>query len=314
MTKAGLNKLCQWCAELHEIGPDNCSLRGMVRKHPITPERAAELEKQGLIKYGPSSSPPLCAFPDAPWLLRSSEEHENCVVELPRSLKKGNYLLIDNSNAWIGGRTQAQKQYGPRGDWRINHGKLREKIMGEREECRSVVFGSDPNATAWKRFQQLGMEVVVSKRSRSNNREYLVDNQLTQYLCEDAAALDEYSSLFKGMGSQAREAMEEMRSSRVYCIVSGDKGYLEAIRWVLERGFRVKVYAWQSGCARQYAEEMRQEAAKGGKWEGRFELVYLDGWFNDIKQTAFEHKDVPQKEVFFSFSFLFFSSLFMLLF
>ena len=303
LSKRGLKKLCQWCAEPHQIGPEHCPLRGKVRKLPITPQRAAQLEEEGLLK-GPSSSPSSNLLL-SPWKENSPEEDPTS-FPLP---KKGSYILIDNSNAWIGGRGEAQKRCGPHGDWRINHSKLREKILNGQEECRTVVFGSDPNATAWQKFRDFGMEVVVTNRSRSNNRECLVDNQLTQYLCEDSAALDEYSSLFRGLGSQARELVEEVHSSRVYCVVSGDKGYLESIKWVLERGFRVKVYAWERGCAREYANEMRREAGKGGKWEGRFELILLDQWFEDIKERVFEGKEIEQKEVsflFFVFSHLFF--------
>ena len=270
----------------------------------------AELEEQRLL-LGPSSSPP---SPSLPSVCLPRPDGDGCFwsspFPLPEYLKRGSYLLIDNSNSWIGGRGEAQKRCGPLGDWRIDHSKLKKKILNGEEECRTVLFGSDPNATAWEKFRQFGMEVVVTERSSTNNRECFVDNLLTQYLCEDSAALDECLSLFQGMGSQAREFMEGVNSSRLYCVVSGDKGYLEAIKWVLARGLRVRVYAWESGCAMEY-KEMKEEA-RNGKWEGRFDLVLLDGWFDEIKERVFEGKEVEsqQKEVCIFFFLIYFGFLF----
>ena len=238
--------MCFWCAESHEGGPTHCPMKGKIRLHPITRERANKFEEDGGLSLSLSSSVDFNS-------LRYSE-HDPLVLRMsgddfssfPRCscLEEGTFVLVDSKTDWCGMEEEAKKRFGEGG-----FENLKEKVLKGDEKTRGF--------------------------ARKKN--------LTQYLIEDATALIEYSALFQANGSQGREFVQAVRRSRVFSIVSGDKLLAGAIEWVVERGFRVRMYAWEESCPEVYLRFQEM-------YEGLFELNYLNNLFSDIKEK------LPQKE------------------
>jgi hypothetical protein len=154
----------------------------------------------------------------------------------------GVVTLGDNSNTWIEGKKHAGHVVGLTTEdstWRVHTGQLLATVVGDRPNALFRIFGSAATEELWEKFEEAGISVDVSERSRVTGKEKKVDVRLLMLLAFECRHFLDWSPA-------------ERFAHRTYCVIGGDADYIDAVELALNSGLRVELWCWSRALANVY--------------------------------------------------------------
>lgn len=170
------------------------------------------------------------------------------------------YLLIDNSNIWIGAKEYASRisnfdtTQDPR--VRLDYFQLTHMVANGRQITGLNLYGSKPppNDALWSHARSQGFKVIVYDRSAHTGREKKVDGQIITDLMEIAFTNKE--------------------STVALILLTGDADMVPCLNSILRcTKATVEIFGWRGSMSRDYFELMRRNTS-------RIHVRYLNQEYN----------------------------------
>lgn len=148
-------------------------------------------------------------------------------------------LFWDNSNIWLVGRNVcSQRERGDESAFRIHFSHLFDFVVNQRQVDFAFVAGSVPPAQdpLWKRFDNLGIQVVKQERGQQSGCEVAVDEAIQLQMANQALSvtLPDTMVLLTGDGEG----------------YSQGRGFIRQLELVHSHGWHIELVSWDAGCNR----------------------------------------------------------------
>jgi hypothetical protein len=146
---------------------------------------------------------------------------------------------------------------GHRYDVRIDFPKLFEFAAAERTVERAVAVGSIPPglSTLWQRLERAGVDIELQERGAESGKEQGVDQALQVHMLRSLA--------------------DRIDKPAIAVVLTGDGGYYDDIKRLLDQGWGVEVLYFGASISRKL------KSIRTG-FSGRGKYVDLDAWYEQL--------------------------------